>query len=69
MGYGPPPGQPGGIPENYFSARGTGHTPRHSGNFDHFSPRSSENFSPRSSLSEGVAGGSNADERSKLLRK
>ncbi len=69
MGYGPPPGQPGGIPENYFSARGTGHTPRHSGNFDHFSPRSSENFSPRSSLSEGVAGGSSADERSKLLRK
>ena len=56
-----------GIPDNYFSAKGTGHTPRSSTNF---SPRSSENFSPRSSENQGPFGrASDADEKSNLGRK
>ena len=63
-GFGPTPGH---VPENYFSAKNTGHTPRSSNNF---SPRSSENFSPRSSVSgsEGF-GRADADERSNLSKK
>ena len=61
---------PGQIPDNYFSARGTGHTPRSSVNY---SPRSSENFSPRSSVSEGpfarAPSDAASDERSRLVRK
>ena len=68
-GFGPVP-VPGHIPENYFSARGTGHTPRSSTNF---SPRSSENFSPRSSTSEGpfarAPSDAPSDERSRLVRR
>lgn len=66
-GFGPIQGH---IPENYFSARGTGHTPRSSTNF---SPRSSENFSPRSSTSEGpfarAPSDAPSDERSRLVRR
>ena len=66
-GFGPVPGH---IPENYFSARGTGHTPRSSTNF---SPRSSDNFSPRSSTSEGpfarAPSDAPSDERSRLVRR
>ena len=71
-GFGPGGGWGAGgqIPENYFSARGTGHTPRSSNNF---SPRSSENFSPRSSISDGPFGrppsDAAADERSRLVRR
>ena len=61
---------PGQIPDDYFSARGTGHTPRSSVNY---SPRSSENFSPRSSVSEGpfarAPSDAASDERSRLVRK
>ena len=61
---------PGQIPDDYFSARGTGHTPRSSANF---SPRSSERSSPRSSVSERPSGRSPTDgawdERSRLVQR
>ena len=76
LGYGPP----GQIPDNYFSARGTGYTPRSSANYagGFRSPRSSEGgFSPRSSISDGTTRSNmsdaekpaNTDERSKLLKR
>ena len=76
LGYGPP----GQIPDNYFSARGTGYTPRSSANYagGFTSPRSSEGgFSPRSSISDGavrsnmsdVEKPANTNERSKLLKR
>ena len=52
LGYGPP----GQIPDNYFSARGTGYTPRSSANYaGGFTSREApRGFSPRSSISDGA---------------